>query len=158
MIIILGLYFVGVVKGEAWLNDKWVLCEVIAAMCLTACFCAFLSLTTVTVNRYMYVCHHDIYNKVYTKTSTFLLCLSCWVLAFLFEFPNFVGWGDHYFDQKSHQCIWDRTAHLSYTVFVAVGLIGSPLCLMGLCFILIFRKIWKTKFDVFSIDKDDPHR
>ncbi|KAH3862555.1 hypothetical protein DPMN_025589 [Dreissena polymorpha] len=32
-----------------------------------------------------------------------LMCACAWVLAFLFEFPNFVGWGDHYFDQKSQQ-------------------------------------------------------
>ena len=137
---------------------KWILCEFFASMCLTACLCSFLSLTMLTLNRYVFVCHYNLYHKIYTRTVCVFLCITCWTLGFLFELPNFFGWGDHVFDQKNHQCIWDRTANFSYTIFVSAGLIGLPLFLMGICFLLTFRKIWKSKFDVFSLNLDDPLR
>ena len=88
-----GLLFsvLAVIMGEEWFSDKWLLCELTAAMCTTACFCSFLSLTAVTINRYMYICHHKIYDKIFTSMSTIMVCLSCWVIAFGFEFPNLIG-------------------------------------------------------------------
>ncbi|XP_060584622.1 melatonin receptor type 1B-A-like [Ruditapes philippinarum] len=148
----------GVIKGEKWFQSRWILCELVASMCLTACFCAFLSLTLMSVNRYVFVCQNKWYQKIFRRPVCIALCMMCWISAFLFEFPNFIGWGGHYFDEKNQQCIWDRTASFSYTVFVSAGLIGGPLLLMGLCFILVFRKIWLTKKNVFSLDLEDPLR
>ena len=127
-------------------------------MCLTACLCSFMSLTMLTFNRYFYVCHHNIYDKIYNRTMCIILCFVCWCLGFLFMMPNLIGWGDHVYDLKSHQCIWDRTAAFSYTVLISVGLIGFPLLMMAICFILTFRKIWRSKFDVYSLKLDDPLR
>ncbi|XP_067671594.1 melatonin receptor type 1B-A-like [Haliotis asinina] len=149
---------VGVVKGEEWFDDKPWFCDFIATLCLTACFCAFLSLTLVSINRYTFVCHKNIYDKIYTRTVCIIMCIIAWSAAFLLEFPNHVGWGGHVFDQKNHQCIWDRTASFSYTMVVSVGLIGSPLLLMCLCYILIFCHIYRTKANIYRIDIDDPER
>lgn len=137
---------------------RLVLCDIVASMCLTACLCSFLSLTLLAFNRYMYVCHYKIYHSIFSRPVSIFLCMLCWVLSFGFEFPNFIGWGAHTFDRKNHQCIWDRAADFSYTVFVTAGLIGTPLFLIGLFFILIFKKIWKSKYDVFSLNLDDPLR
>ncbi|CAL1536662.1 unnamed protein product [Lymnaea stagnalis] len=149
---------IAVLKGEAWFNDKRWLCETVAIMCLTACFCAFLSLTLASLNRYVFVCHHILYNRIFTKKMCTLMCFTAWVTAFFFEFPNLVGWGRHSFDKKSNQCIWDRTASLSYTVIVSVGLIGLPLFTMGMCYILIFKKIYSTKANLYRMDMDDPDK
>ncbi|XP_052763779.1 melatonin receptor type 1B-B-like [Mya arenaria] len=148
----------GVVKGERWFQGRWLLCEVVASMCLTACFCAFLSLTLLTLNRYVYVCANGWYHRIYKRPICIALCACAWITGFLMEFPNFVGWGDHYFDKKNHQCIWDRTASFSYTLVVSAGFIGSPLVMMGACFIMIFYKIYKRKKDVFSLNLEDPLR
>lgn len=129
-----------------------------ASLCLTACFCAFLSLTLLTLSRYIYLCHNHIYDKIFTRVSCIIICVISWVVAFLFEFPNFIGWGGHYFDQKNHQCIWDRTASLSYTMFVSIGLIGGPLLVMAICYFLIFQEIWKTKRDIYKLDSENPNR
>ena len=132
-----------VVKGEGWFDDKIWLCETVAAICLTACFCAFLSLTLASVNRFVFICHNAVYDKIFTTKTSVAACVVVWLTAFSFEVPNFLGWGDHYFDPKSHQCIWDRTASLSYTMFVSLALILTPLLVMLLCFILIFRHIYR---------------
>ncbi|XP_021350652.1 melatonin receptor type 1C-like [Mizuhopecten yessoensis] len=145
----------GVVKGQTYFDDKLELCHFIASMCLTACFCAFLSLTMLTINRCFYVCHNESYQKLYTRFTTGLMCGMCWVMAFLCEFPNFVGWGSHSFDEKNHQCIWDRTASLSYSLFLSIGLIGVPLLVMGICNVKIVLEIWKKKNDIYKLDSDD---
>lgn len=119
-------------------------------MCLTACFCAFMSLTMLSFNRYIFLCHNNVYDRLYNRTSCVLMCIGCWVFAFVCEFPNFIGWGGHYFDVKNHQCIWDRTANRSYSLFVTIGLIASPLVLMGFMYFLIFHYIWKSKHDLYT--------
>ncbi|XP_059172378.1 melatonin receptor type 1A-like [Physella acuta] len=149
---------IAVLKGEAWFNDKQWLCETVAVMCLTACFCAFLSLTLASLNRYVFVCHNAMYSRIFTKKMCTLMCIAAWTIAFFFEFPNLTGWGRHSFDKKSNQCIWDRTASLSYTVIVSVGLIGTPLFTMGMCYILIFRKIYNTKANLYRLEVDDPEK
>ena len=150
--------FKGVAKGEEFFDDKQWLCEFVASMCLTACFCAFLSLTLLTLSRYVYLCHNQLYDKLFNRGSCIVMCVMCWATAFMFEFPNFIGWGGHYFDKKNHQCIWDRTASMSYTMFVSIGLIGGPLVLMAICYFLIFQQIWETKRDIYKLDSDNPMR
>nr|KAG5713873.1 hypothetical protein BaRGS_024500 [Batillaria attramentaria] len=149
---------VGVVKGEQWFDDKLWLCETIAAFCLTACFCAFLSLTLASLNRYVFICHNTLYDKFFRCRYCYAACVMCWIMAFLFEFPNFLGWGGHTFDEKNHQCIWDRTQSLSYTMFVALALIGGPLVIMLICYILIFKHIYKTKLNLYVFEEHDPYR
>lgn len=151
-------FFKGVAKGEEFFDDKQWLCEFVASMCLTACFCAFLSLTLLTLSRYVYLCHNQLYDKLFNRGSCIVMCVMCWATAFMFEFPNFIGWGGHYFDKKNHQCIWDRTASMSYTMFVSIGLIGGPLVLMAICYFLIFQQIWETKRDIYKLDSDNPMR
>ncbi len=56
--------FAGVVKGKEFFENLPVLCEAIACLCLTACICAFLSLSSVSLHRFIYVCHHDICAQV----------------------------------------------------------------------------------------------
>ncbi|WAQ95415.1 MTR1B-like protein, partial [Mya arenaria] len=107
---------------------------------------------------YVYVCANGWYHRIYKRPICIALCACAWITGFLMEFPNFVGWGDHYFDKKNHQCIWDRTASFSYTLVVSAGFIGSPLVMMGACFIMIFYKIYKRKKDVFSLNLEDPLR
>ncbi|KAI8797401.1 melatonin receptor type 1A [Biomphalaria glabrata] len=147
---------IAVLKGEAWFNDKPFLCETVAIMCLTSCFCAFLSLTLASLNRYVFVCHNLLYNRIFTKRLCVLMCITAWVIAFFFEFPNLIGWGRHTFDKKSNQCIWDRTASFSYTLIVSVCLIGTPLLTMTMCYVLIFKKIYSTKANLYRMETDNP--
>ena len=135
----------GAVLGSNLEYTSYWFCALVASMCLTVCICTFLNMVFLTVNRYFFICHNNMYNKIFTKTSTIMLCIACWVFAVLAEVPNFMGWGGHYFDPKSHQCIWDRTADRSYTLFVSLGLITSPLVVLAGCNIAILRRVWITK-------------
>lgn len=144
-------------KGERFFNGLPFMCEFVASMCLTACFCAFLNLTCLTINRYFFVCHNHMYDFLFGRKTCIAICILTWPIAFVFEMPNIFGWGDHGFDTKNHSCIWDRTASLSYTLFVSIGLIGGPLMLMGFCYIMIFRYIWNSKKNLYKFEASDPN-
>ncbi|KAH3769370.1 hypothetical protein DPMN_170621 [Dreissena polymorpha] len=59
----------GVLKVERWFQSIWVLCELVASMCLTACFCAFFSLTFLAFNRYVFVCKNVWYDTIFKVTN-----------------------------------------------------------------------------------------
>lgn len=101
----LHLFPSGVIKGHRWFQDRWLLCEIVAGMCLTACFCAFFSLTLLSLNRFVFVCYHASYNKIFKRPICIFLCVLTWIVAFLLDFPNLIGWGDHIFDKKNHQVV-----------------------------------------------------
>ena len=144
----------GVTHGGRWFSKRPWLCEVVASFCLTACFCAFFSLGFLTINRYFFIVHNRTYEKVFSKLRAVFVCGAIWIAAFGMEVGNFLGWGDHYFDAKSMQCIWERTATLSYTVFLAAGLVGGPLLLMILCYVIIFIKVYRSKKELACFNRD----
>lgn len=59
------------------------------------------------------------------------------------------------------QCIWDRTASRSYSMFVGLGLIVAPLCLMLLAYCHMFYYIHNTKSKLYKYkfaDADEKKR
>ncbi|XP_062605965.1 melatonin receptor type 1B-B-like [Saccostrea cucullata] len=149
---------IGVTHGDQFFQGRKQFCIFVASLCLTACFCAFFSLFLMSMSRFIYLRHNHVYDKLFNRVTSILLCFACWMVAFSFEIPNFVGWGGHFFDHKNHQCIWDRTASLSYTMFVSMILIGAPLVVMAICHFLIFKRIWETKRNIYSLDIANPLR
>ncbi|XP_065921329.1 melatonin receptor type 1B-B-like isoform X2 [Magallana gigas] len=151
------LCIVGVVKGEYFFTDNIWMCELVAGMCATACSCAFLSLTLLSLSRYIYLCHKQLYYRLFGRVSCIVMCVGCWLMAFFYEVPKFFGWVGYYFDQKNYQCIWDRTANMSFTMFVCISTIVQ-LSMISVFYFLIFLQIWKTKRNVFKLDSDNPLR
>lgn len=151
------LCIVGVAKGEQFFDGQMWTCELVAGMCATACSCAFLSLTLLSLSRYIFLCHNHLYDKLFSRVSCVIMCLGCWLMATVFEAPKFLGWGGYRFDEKNHQCIWDRTASLSYALFVCISTL-LQLIMIGVFYFLIFLQIWKSKRNVFKLDSDNPLR
>ena len=147
-VVVNPMCIVGAMLGRKTPDELYILCNMIACICLTACICVFLNLTCLTVNRYIFICKNAAYHKIFTDVLTKFMCLLCWVIAFALELPNMIGWAGHTFDSKSHQCIWDRTACRPYTLFVCLGLITCPLVCMSVFYALIFRKIWTAKHNL----------
>ena len=45
---------------------------------------------------------------MYTRNNTVIMCIVCWILGCGVDAPNFFGWGGHFFDRKSANCMWNR--------------------------------------------------
>ena len=143
-------------KGELFFEDKPGLCTLIASICLTSCFCVFFSLLSVTLNRYICVCHHSIYSRIFSRKKNVAMCLLIWVLAFVCEMPNYLWDRGHIFDVKNHSCIWNRTSMLTYTMVVSILFIWVPLVVMIACYVRIFQNVISAKVKVHSFGVNAP--
>lgn len=144
----------GILKGEAWFDDKPVLCEVVASVCLTSCFCSLLNIGSISFNRYIHICHNSLYQKVYTWRNSILMCIGLWILCFLLEMPNFFGWGDHVYDDKTLSCVWDRTADFSYTMFFSTVGVAFPIILISICYLKIYLHVRQSKLKVAAMRRE----
>ena len=54
---------------------------------------------------------------------------------------NTIDIGDHSFDRKSLECIWDRMAAYPFTLVFTVVLVWVPLVVTGTCYIRVFSYV-----------------
>ncbi|XP_072046737.1 melatonin receptor type 1A-like [Amphiura filiformis] len=115
------------------------LCEFIATMVVTSCGCSIWSISAVSVNRYIYICHRVIYSKIYNQRTLPFMVIGLWLIAFLLDLPNYLGWGDHIFDTRQLLCNYDYSYNLSYTRYhlIALGVI-VPVCVLCYSYFRIF--------------------
>ena len=132
-------------KGEQWYDDKPALCEFVAWLCLVSCFTSLLTIGSIAVNRYVYICKNHLHKKIYTARNTILMCVALWVVAVLGEMPNFLGWGDHGYDPKTLSCVYDRKADYSYTLFFVIVGVAFPISITSICYALICRHILNSQ-------------
>lgn len=97
------------------------------------------------VNRYFHICNYSVYRKLFTKRNVVLMCLSFWCIGLVLVLFNLAGIGDHSFDRKSLECIWDRMASRSFTVVFSVVMVWIPLCSISFSYIKIYQHVMKSK-------------
>ena len=148
---ILVFYVTGIILGESWFLSRGALCEAIASVCLTSCFCSLLSIGAISLNRYIHICHNTVYARVYTIRNSVCMVVCLWIVSFLMEMPNFIGWGDHVFDRKTLSCVWDRTADLSYSMFFSIAGVAFPVILISICYLKIYIFFKKNKNKIATI-------
>ena len=122
----------------------------IASICLTSCFCSLLSIGGISFNRYVHICHNNLYGRIYTLRNTVLMCLGVWCVSFMLEMSCFFGWGDHTYDRKTLSCVWDRTSHLSFTIYFSSVGVAFPIILISVCYVKIFLHVRKSKLRVLN--------
>ncbi|KAK3096735.1 hypothetical protein FSP39_002777 [Pinctada imbricata] len=57
---------------------------------------------------------------------------------------NLAGIGDHSFDRKSLECIWDRMATFAYTVVFSVTLVWIPIIIIGFSYLNIYIAVRRS--------------
>lgn len=109
-----------------------------ASLCTISCVSSLMTIAMMSLNRYFYICRQDDYRRLFTKRNCFLLCLSLYGIGTILVLLNTAGIGDHSFDRKSLECIWDRMATYPYTVIFSVTLVWIPLIVTGTCYLRIY--------------------
>ncbi|XP_067664509.1 melatonin receptor type 1B-like [Haliotis asinina] len=122
--------------GHCIFNGFLIVCAYVASL---------LTLTVISVNRYLNVCHSDTYHRVFTKYTTVTICACIWVVAALMTLPPLVGWGRFRYDRKLHYCGYDRTANFGYTLFLLIGSIAVPAIIIFICNFFIYRYVRSAK-------------
>jgi hypothetical protein len=75
-----------------------------------------------------------------------------WAIGVLIEIPNNVGWGDLYYDEKTLNCIWNRLASQSYSIFFPMSSIVIPCICILFCYIRIFLYANSSKSKISAVN------
>jgi hypothetical protein len=108
------------------------LCQFIAFACLVFCESSLISIGFLAFNRFIRICHSNIYSKLFTKTLTTIYCSICWLIGLLINLPNILGWSNFIYDKDTLNCMWNRLASRSYSIFFPLSSIIIP------CFIILY--------------------
>ncbi|XP_072018926.1 melatonin receptor type 1B-A-like [Amphiura filiformis] len=114
-------------------------CEFLATLVITSCGCSIWSISSVSLNRYFYICHRMIYTKIYNQHTVPFMVIGLWFIAFLIDLPNYLGWGDHIFDTRNFLCTYDYAHNFFYTRgYVTVLAFAMPVCILCFTYFRIF--------------------
>ncbi|XP_072018430.1 melatonin receptor type 1B-like [Amphiura filiformis] len=128
---------VGIFHNSFYQNYPEV-CETLAVICTVSCVCSVWSMSMISLNRYIAICHNRHYQKIYNKKTVPFIIASIWMYSFMLDLPNFVGWGRHVYDPKAYVCTPDHTESYGYNLcFMLLGLL-IPMGIAGFCYIRIF--------------------
>lgn len=115
-----------------------ILCRFVASICGIVCIASMMSIAFLSANRYVLVCQHEKYERVFRLRNTILLCILAWLVSVGLDLPNFFGWGGLGYDTKDLMCIWDRTASRSYTFFFPIVGIILPSVIVFINYMRIY--------------------
>ena len=52
--------FLGIIKGEAWFEERPLLCSIVGVMCVETCLCSLLSIMLISIDRYVHICKYQV--------------------------------------------------------------------------------------------------
>uniref|UniRef100_A0A8C6VP54 Melatonin receptor 1B n=1 Tax=Naja naja TaxID=35670 RepID=A0A8C6VP54_NAJNA len=107
------------------------------------------NITAIAINRYCYICHSFVYNKVYSRWNTmFYVCL-VWVLTVVATVPNFFV-GSLKYDQRIYSCTFAQTTSSCYTIAVVVIHFILPITIVTFCYLRIWILVIRVRRKVKS--------
>ena len=162
-LVILILFIISAkIHGAEFFDRMPGLCQTVASLCTISCVSSLMTIALMSVNRYFYICQHEKYRIIFTYRNVIFMCLSLYLVGTFLVLLNLAGIGDHSFDHKSYECIWDRMATFPYTVVFSVTLVWIPTLITGTCYLRIYlyvsahrRKI-RQQHDANDVQKATP--
>ncbi|KAL3852321.1 hypothetical protein ACJMK2_015978 [Sinanodonta woodiana] len=130
-------------EGENFFDSVPRLCPIIGSICTVSCIGSLMSIGSLSLSRYIHICHQKLYSKFVTKRNCICLCVGFYTLGICLVLLNLASIGDHHFDRKAVLCIWDRMANRNFTIVFSVVLVWLPMILIGVCYSLIFYYVSK---------------
>ena len=131
-------YLSAKLEGEHFFDRTPKLCQIIASICTISCVTSLMTIAMMSLYRYIFVCHNRHYSKIFSTKKCVGLCCAIYCIGITLVVLNQAGIGDHSFDRKSLECIWDRMATYPYTVVFSVTLVWIPCLVIGFCYLRIF--------------------
>ena len=127
-------------------------------MCTIACVNSLGSITLMSFNRYIFICHHKYYNSIFKKSTCIAMCSGLYLIGLTLILLNLAGIGDHSFDRKSLECIWDRMATYNYTVAFSVVLVWVPVAVTGIFYLNIFITVQRSTKRITEVTTSNHNR
>ena len=135
------------------------------AVCYFQGFCVFtfgmISLKTMVIialNRYFKICRSAQRTKLFKFRTAICLIAVNWGTALFASIPPLFLRKAHYtFQPGKAMCLIPFQANIAYTAFVEVVYVATPLILVVICCVLVFRSVQKTNM-IFSTRQQDDTR
>jgi hypothetical protein len=108
---------VGVLFGKNYFDNRPGLCQFVGFACLVFCETSLISILFLAFNRFIKICYSHIYSKLFTLNLTITYCSICWLIGFLIAIPNATGWSNFVYDKQTLNCMWNRLASKSYSMY-----------------------------------------
>ncbi|XP_063722330.1 melatonin receptor type 1B-A-like [Symsagittifera roscoffensis] len=101
-----GLELIGVFYGDTFLPKYPLLCEFSGVLCMSCCFASLWTMMFIAINRCMFICKQEIYDRFFGLKGTLLCIALIWITVFLIDLPNFpfMGLAAHEFNPFYLHC------------------------------------------------------
>ena len=140
----------GKTLGWRFFDDLPGLCRVVGSFCTISCVGSLMTLSAMSCNRYVLICHQRFYYRIFTTRNSVIMCGCFFVVGFVLVGLNFVGVGNHSFDHKSLECIWERMANYHYTIVFAMVMVIIPITVTGLSYLRLFMHVRNSRLKVHN--------
>ncbi|KAL8620212.1 hypothetical protein ACOMHN_028862 [Nucella lapillus] len=109
------------------------------------------SLVSISLNRYLHVCHSQLCQRFFTLPRTLGILATIWTVAMLLALPPVLGIGGEVYEYStfSHVCVFKRQ-NFSYSKAGTIFSTSVPMLFIGFCNFSIFRFWRKARV---SLDK-----
>ncbi|PSN35490.1 G-protein coupled receptor moody [Blattella germanica] len=107
---------------------------------------SLLSIAMITINRYIMITHHSLYNRIYKKLWIALMIAFCWVLSFGIQLPTLFGiWGKFGIDKNLGTCtIVDSEGRSSKKALFIIAFV-IPCLVIVICYAMIFWVVHRSE-------------
>ncbi|XP_046568485.1 melatonin receptor type 1B-B-like [Haliotis rubra] len=92
-------------------------------------------------DRYVFIVHHSHYKSIFNTRNCVIYCVLFYCVGMSLVLLNLADIGDHSFDHKSLECIWERMATYPYTVVFSVVMVWIPIIVTGMSYLRMYRHV-----------------
>ncbi|XP_069673754.1 G-protein coupled receptor moody isoform X2 [Periplaneta americana] len=138
-------------SSSRFIYGRWIhgdfLCQLFPFMRYGNIGVSLLSIAMITINRYIMITHHNVYNKIYKKLWIAAMIAFCWLFSFGMQIPTLVGvWGQFGVDPKLGTCtiLEDQNGRSSKTALFVIAFL-IPCCVIVSCYARIFWVVHRSE-------------
>ncbi|XP_018021107.1 protein trapped in endoderm-1-like isoform X2 [Hyalella azteca] len=142
--------------ASRYIHEAWVLgdtlCSVFPFFFYGNVAVSLLNLVAITLNRYILIAHHSIYDRVYRRVNLYIMILAMWLFAFGIMVPPLLGvWGSLGLDPQSFSCTILKKDGKSPKKFLFLMGFLLPCVMIIVCNMAIFFKVCQSRRNLATL-------
>ena len=148
-LIVLPFGILGAVDGGVFLKTNTAICEMTGTLSILCCVTSVNSIANIAVERYVFVCRQQIYNKIYNRVTIPLIVLGIWLYSLILDLPcfDFIGWVDHGYNLQTLSCTFlISEAKSGYSWFLITSGLVPAASLLLVCYVRIYLYVRRHSF------------
>ncbi|CRK88798.1 CLUMA_CG002547, isoform A [Clunio marinus] len=131
----------------AWTHGEGFLCTIVPFIQYGNVGVSLLCIAMITINRYIMITHHSVYNRIYRRIWIYTMIGFCWVFSYGFQIPTLLKvWGKFGYDPKLETCsiLPDVYGRSSKTALFIIAFV-IPCIIIIVCYTRIFWVVHKSE-------------